>query len=107
MIIIDNKQQMHMVRHNDELPRRQGWVQSVNCKPKCLDATARPRQVGTLRALHETRQHGPPPPHANREEEELPTVMRVREVHEHNYQKAFFSCSPNLGFFLSNKSITP
>ena len=80
-VVIDDQEQVNVVGHDHEVARRERGVEAVHSPPKHPHAFARARQPRPRLALDEAREHGPPPLHAEREEEELPTATGEREAH--------------------------
>lgn len=74
-IVVDDQEKVHMVGHDHVVACRERGVEPMHRPPERPHAFARARQLGALRALDEARQHGLPPFHTDREEEELQTMM--------------------------------
>ena len=83
-----------MVGHDHVVACRERGVEPMYRPPESPHAFARARQLGALRAIDEARQHGLPPFHTDREEEELQTMMGEGEAHGNRPRSIFQSTTP-------------
>lgn len=89
-----------MIGHDHVVARRERGVEPMYRPPERPHAFARTRQLGALHALDEARQHGLPPFHTDREEEELQTMTGEGEAHDGKwyYQRLRLSTFANTSF---------
>ena len=83
-----------MIGHDHVVARRERGVEPMHRPPERPHAFARARQLRALRALDEARQHGLPPFHTDRKEEELQTMTGEGEAHGNRPRSIFQSTTP-------------